>query len=510
MATFNAIDNPQNPAVRCVSSSKLPPCEEGGMGSLSLFLDEVVCAPKDVLAISPGTNMTNPNIDIALAPRGTGAFSLDVPDNTVAGGNCRGDNAVDGQMVRTAATQVASGDRSFIGGGQNNVASGGGSTVGGGNGNTSSDNQSTVGGGLTNRSLGNQTFVGGGITNTASANQSTVGGGINNRSLDNQTFVGGGLTNTASNSQSTVGGGISNRALGAQSFVGGGNTNTASDPNSAVCGGVTNRSLGTNSFIGGGITNTASAIDSAVCGGITNRALAVTSFVGGGVLNTASGLVSAVCGGGSNRALADSSFIAGGTLNTIAVGSGLGAIGGGSANIITTLDGFSNVIAGGVRNVISGGSVTRAAIGGGFTNSCTGDASCVPGGDRNRCDGAASLACGTLAADGGNTGCFVFSDVAGGGITAADPNTFVVQAGGPIAAGVLGATGVHLSIGPTPILFTSVINAGAGVGPADSQGAWSYDSTAVAAAWAPPTVNTADAINRLAIAVSGILVGPIP
>lgn len=53
-----------------------------------------------------------------------GAFSLTPPDGTVAGGNRRGAGAVDLQMVRTGATQVASGPRSLIAGGQGNTASG--------------------------------------------------------------------------------------------------------------------------------------------------------------------------------------------------------------------------------------------------------------------------------------------------------------------------------------------------------------------------------------------------
>lgn len=54
---------------------------------------------------------------------GNGGFALQVPDNTVMGGNPRGLGAVDLQMVRTAATQVASGTQSFVAG-SGNTASG--------------------------------------------------------------------------------------------------------------------------------------------------------------------------------------------------------------------------------------------------------------------------------------------------------------------------------------------------------------------------------------------------
>lgn len=64
------------------------------------------------------------NISIAVNPKGTGAFILGpLPDGTAAGGNARGQYAVDLQRVHTA-TQVASGIGSFISGGANNTASG--------------------------------------------------------------------------------------------------------------------------------------------------------------------------------------------------------------------------------------------------------------------------------------------------------------------------------------------------------------------------------------------------
>jgi hypothetical protein len=77
------------------------------------------------------------NIGIALTPKGSGYVSLQVPDATAVGGNRRGDRAVDLQLSRIAATQVASGARSFAAGyrntasatyavslGENNISSG--------------------------------------------------------------------------------------------------------------------------------------------------------------------------------------------------------------------------------------------------------------------------------------------------------------------------------------------------------------------------------------------------
>lgn len=60
--------------------------------------------------------------DIVLIPKGTGALTMQLADNTTAGGNKRGTNAVDLQMSRTAATQVVSGSGSFGAGIRNTVS----------------------------------------------------------------------------------------------------------------------------------------------------------------------------------------------------------------------------------------------------------------------------------------------------------------------------------------------------------------------------------------------------
>jgi len=63
------------------------------------------------------------NVSVSIVPKGSGSFSLAVPDGTTTGGNVRGANAIDLQTARTAATQVASGTRSVVIG-ANNTASG--------------------------------------------------------------------------------------------------------------------------------------------------------------------------------------------------------------------------------------------------------------------------------------------------------------------------------------------------------------------------------------------------
>jgi hypothetical protein len=63
------------------------------------------------------------NIGIALTPKGTGYISAQVPNSATSGGNARGANACDLQTIRTAASQVASGQGSVTAG-YGNTASG--------------------------------------------------------------------------------------------------------------------------------------------------------------------------------------------------------------------------------------------------------------------------------------------------------------------------------------------------------------------------------------------------
>lgn len=188
-----------------------------------------------------------------------------------SGGNARGTDAVDLQVTRAGATQVASGTNSTIGGGQNNTAS-----------NTSS----TVAGGTTNAATGIGALVAGGASNSATGTAAAVCGGTFNSASDNSAFVGGGQLNTANTNDSTVCGGNGNTAGdGAASnrcFVGGGFGNTASAQESVVAGGLTNVASAANAFVGGGNSNTASGQESTVAGGVSNTASGPVSAIPGG------------------------------------------------------------------------------------------------------------------------------------------------------------------------------------------------------------------------------------
>lgn len=111
------------------------------------------------------------NTGIAIVPKGTGAITADIPDGLVAGGNARGNNAVDLQMSRTANTHVAAGNLSVICGGANNSAQSTNSIVLGGSGNTSSGARSITGGENCTASSANAIALGSGCSasNTTSA-----------------------------------------------------------------------------------------------------------------------------------------------------------------------------------------------------------------------------------------------------------------------------------------------------------------------------------------------------
>ena len=92
---------------------------------------------------------TATNIDLAVKPKGTGAITRDIADDTTTGGGKRGAYAVDFQGSRVNSIEVAAGDYAVISGGFENYAGGSYATVSGGQDNAvfiSCDHGSTVGG----------------------------------------------------------------------------------------------------------------------------------------------------------------------------------------------------------------------------------------------------------------------------------------------------------------------------------------------------------------------------
>ena len=171
------------------------------------------------VAITQNTAETNSSL--VLTPKGTGALILGPkPDGAATGGNARGANAVDLQITRSVVTQVASGTRSFVGGGERNTASNTNNVVAGGYQNTASGGfsniiPSAVCGGASNTASSFGAFVGGGRANTAGAEYALVGSGNSNNASGNASVVCGGgvgggdigLGNTASGTWSAILGG---------------------------------------------------------------------------------------------------------------------------------------------------------------------------------------------------------------------------------------------------------------------------------------------------------------
>lgn len=127
--------------------------------------------PVKVLQVVDGAT----NVDVAVLPKGTGAFVLQIPDGTATGGNKRGARAVDLQTSRTAATQVASGLGSVVAGNNNTASANYTAAVGAGN--VSSGSGAFVAG-VGNTASGLTSFCAG-ASNLASGQGAVCFGGSN-------------------------------------------------------------------------------------------------------------------------------------------------------------------------------------------------------------------------------------------------------------------------------------------------------------------------------------------
>lgn len=174
-----------------------------------------------------GAYMVDPRSHIS----GTNGIVID-PQN----GNSRGDDAVDLQTTRAAASEVASGAKSVVAGGYGNTASGVNSVVSGGYANSVTVDNGAVVGGVGNVVNGTYGAIGGGTNNTISGTRGTIAGGEGNTAVTYGT-VGGGQTNTADGDLATIAGGKANGASGSRAAIGGGEENTASGVMSAINGG---------------------------------------------------------------------------------------------------------------------------------------------------------------------------------------------------------------------------------------------------------------------------------
>ena len=233
-------------------------------------------------------------------PAGTSALQAQPTTSTATGGNARGANAVDWQTIRGAASQVASGAYSNIGGGFYNTATGFGATVAGGTAVTNSGGYSAIGGGFSNTVSGLVSGIFTGYGNTTAGYYNFVGGGQSNSgtsgsAVTTQSATMNGttaVTLSGSNASIKVGqlvsgtsitpypatyvSAVSGTSLTLSQAASGSSTSTLSffTPHGVVVGGGNNQATGSYSFIGGG--------GDAGTAGNRNKAIGDWSVVGGG------------------------------------------------------------------------------------------------------------------------------------------------------------------------------------------------------------------------------------
>jgi hypothetical protein len=234
---------------------------------------------------------------------------------------------------------TASGNYSFVGGGGGGTAVEGNKAVAiysavlGGASNIAGDPA------LTDQSIGYQSSVSGGAYNIASGQRSFIGGGgggtaaEGNKAFAHYSSILGGSYNIAGDPAlanhtigliSSVSGGAYNTASGNYSFIGGGGDGTAAGGNkafanySAVLGGafniagdpaLTSHLVGLQSCISGGYSGKAQGWGSSISGGNLNTVTTggTGASISGGVNNTASGPFASISGGRNKTASADSS-----------------------------------------------------------------------------------------------------------------------------------------------------------------------------------------------------------
>lgn len=176
-----------------------------GGGGLTNWTEAVSSASPNgtVPVVSLTATNAASNVDAVIAPKAQGALIAAVPDSSSVGGNKRGAYAVDLQLKRSAAANVASANYAFIGGGQNNQASGSECLVVGGSSNVANNSQDAVCGGGSNTASGGNSFVGGGSSNTASGQYSATAGGLGNTASGTTAFACGNF-NTANGQYSAA------------------------------------------------------------------------------------------------------------------------------------------------------------------------------------------------------------------------------------------------------------------------------------------------------------------
>ena len=143
-------------------------------------------------------NEAQSDVDFVLSPKGNGGILAQQPDGTVTGGNIRGQKAVDLQMQRTSASQVASGQYATAIGNANTASQTSSTAIGSQN--TASQLSSTAIGSQNTASNAGSTAIG--WLNTASGRFATAMGYYCFATGENSAAIG--WANTASGNRSVA------------------------------------------------------------------------------------------------------------------------------------------------------------------------------------------------------------------------------------------------------------------------------------------------------------------
>jgi hypothetical protein len=211
-----------------------------------IVIDDASTATQNNVAIT-NQHTGQTNSALVLTPKGTGALIAGPkPDGTITGGNARGSYAIDLQIVRNNANQVARGtSHSVILGGSNNTSS--------------AFNHSVVCGGESNTASNNYAVVCGGQTGTASAVNSFVAGGQSNTASGGWSFVAN--SNNTASGQSAAALGNANTSSGLDSFCcNGNNQSTANRASSFGHQALANR-INMQAYASGSFSNTTGSGD---------------------------------------------------------------------------------------------------------------------------------------------------------------------------------------------------------------------------------------------------------
>ncbi|MBL7976100.1 MAG: hypothetical protein JNJ85_14385, partial [Candidatus Kapabacteria bacterium] len=293
---------------------------------------------------------TTTDIDIALSPKGAGALTAQKADNAVSGGNKRGYYAVDWQLNRSTANQVAKGDFSSILSGAGNRADTSYSVIEGGSNNLNAGLYSTI-------ANGNANVVESGVQYDFITNGSS---NAIYKPINPSVYSWSASPSVLPNNYSTILNGSINQIRSYGSLIGSGLGNKIyNDYYGVILSGTSSLITGLyDAFIGIGQGDTLKSSYTFIGSGFNQKidTLANYSFIGaGGTMSIGNSSGYSFIGSGGTLSIGNSSpysFIGSGGTHNIKKSSPYSFIGSGFSNTIdTTAEGA--VIVGGYQNTIA-------------------------------------------------------------------------------------------------------------------------------------------------------------